>query len=747
MKRKLLVSGILGVMLIFVMFLFLGCPTDNGDGNNDDTNDDRGFLEILYGESSGDSSTDEGVYVGIISFAGDATIITDPVFLNASGYNTLKSKITNNYTRASSGSTTMFLAVHKALAELKKNENTYPTKLDTVSIITFTDGLDNQSLAMLAHSSNQSGSNYQLEGKTYDTSDPESAGSYRDYIKGEIDGRKIKGHTIKAYAVGVKGTDVTDEASFDARLPKIASNGTDESGVPYVTKLTDFAELRGTFQSIANGLNVTHTRVNIVMTTTQNDTGTVYRWTFDNVNASTVGNSTKYIEATFTPSGSNYTLTNITYAGGISTAQGSGPLTGEKNAQNQVDFTFTDVSGYDPDTEGKPSQWIKAYGSTVWGPESEIASTGNADKSVEHKTAIIYLVLDASTSLSDANIASIKSAITSGSNGGNNSGNNQAPNAPTNVTAMVQSSSSIDIAWSSVSRASYYNVYRSSSAFGTYTWVGESYGTYYTDTGLSPNTTYYYKVTAVNSAEESSLSSSSYTYATTSSSSSGNSTASAPTGVTANTLSSSSIEVYWDSVGSYYEIYRSSSAFGTYTRVAESYGTSYTDTGLSPNTTYYYRVIAVYSAEVKSDFSSYASAKTQSSGGLGISDITYSSVSGGTWILQIDGSRKSPAINHGDVTKARVSFTSESYNTSITIQLTVSSEYDCDYAFISELDNASASYESGYYKDSDISGENTVTIIIPVSSPGRHFIDIGYRKDGSVSDYDDCAWFTVIHSQ
>jgi uncharacterized repeat protein (TIGR02543 family) len=127
-----------------------------------------------------------------------------------------------------------------------------------------------------------------------------------------------------------------------------------------------------------------------------------------------------------------------------------------------------------------------------------------------------------------------------------------------------------------------------------------------------------------------------------------------------------------------------------------------------------------------------------------ISDITYSSVSGGAWTLLSDGRRRSPAIGDSGVTKARISFTSNVANASITIQLEASSEENYDFAFISGLDNASATYDSGYYKR--ISGENSVTVEVPVPTTGSHFIDIGYGKDGSVSSGSDCAWFKVVQS-
>jgi hypothetical protein len=127
-----------------------------------------------------------------------------------------------------------------------------------------------------------------------------------------------------------------------------------------------------------------------------------------------------------------------------------------------------------------------------------------------------------------------------------------------------------------------------------------------------------------------------------------------------------------------------------------------------------------------------------------ISNITYSSVLGGTWTLLGDGRRQSPAIGHNSVTKARVSFTSSAANASITIQLEVSSEAGYDFAFISTLDNVDAAYNSGYYNNSVISGANSVTVSIPVPGTGSHFIEIGYRKDGSTTGGSDCAWFKVI---
>jgi fibronectin type 3 domain-containing protein len=142
-----------------------------------------------------------------------------------------------------------------------------------------------------------------------------------------------------------------------------------------------------------------------------------------------------------------------------------------------------------------------------------------------------------------------------------------------------------------------------------------------------------------------------------------------------------------------------------------------------------------------------SSAASGSAGGWedvsGVSNITYSSVSGGTWTLQDDGRRKSPWIDGGVVTKARVSFTSTA-GASIIIQLDVSSELEYDRAFVSTLDNSSATYYSGYFEGSVISGVRSITVTIPISTAGSHFIDIGYSKDSSLDRNDDCVWFKVI---
>ena len=93
---------------------------------------------------------------------------------------------------------------------------------------------------------------------------------------------------------------------------------------------------------------------------------------------------------------------------------------------------------------------------------------------------------------------------------GGGGGGTTVPNAPTGVTATNVGSSSnpqIEIAWNSVSNATSYKVYRSSSASGTYSQIGSATSNTYSYDNNPLSGHNYYKVRAVNSAGESSYSS------------------------------------------------------------------------------------------------------------------------------------------------------------------------------------------------------------------------------------------------
>jgi len=184
---------------------------------------------------------------------------------------------------------------------------------------------------------------------------------------------------------------------------------------------------------------------------------------------------------------------------------------------------------------------------------------------------------------------------------------------PVGVTAVAASTSSITVSWTTVSGASGYYIYISDSATGTYNRVGtvsSASSTSYTVTSLSsgtttklsPNTTYYFKVSAYNSDGETTQSA--IAYAATS-------LFDAPTGLTVTGKTANSVTLSWSAVSgaTTYYIYRSTSATGTYTAVMTSNTTSSTITGLTSGTTYYFKV-AVYDSAGTGAQSSSVSATT-----------------------------------------------------------------------------------------------------------------------------------------
>jgi hypothetical protein len=185
------------------------------------------------------------------------------------------------------------------------------------------------------------------------------------------------------------------------------------------------------------------------------------------------------------------------------------------------------------------------------------------------------------------------------------------PSDPTGVTATATSSSVIGLSWSAVAppsncTISSYNVYRSTTSGFTpssSTLVGSPTGTTFSSTGLEASTAYYYVVEAVD-AKGASGPSSQATATTEGSGGSCSAAPAAPAGLTATATSSSAINLGWTAVTppascsiTSYNIYGSTTngftpGSGNLISTLSS-GTTYSDTGLSASTTYYFVVEAV----------------------------------------------------------------------------------------------------------------------------------------------------------
>ena len=203
------------------------------------------------------------------------------------------------------------------------------------------------------------------------------------------------------------------------------------------------------------------------------------------------------------------------------------------------------------------------------------------------------------------------------------------PSAPSGLTATQLSSSSIGLAWSAMTpptncTISSYSVYRSTtsgfSASASTLLASGLESSSYTDAGLAPSTTYYYLIEAVDAAGNSAASTQA---SVTSGPPQCTAVPSAPTGLTATASSSSSIGLAWSAVTpptnctiTSYSVYGSTASGFTpssSTLISSGVtGTSYTNSGLTASTAYYYVVEAV-DADGTSAASAKVSATTSSS--------------------------------------------------------------------------------------------------------------------------------------
>ena len=195
-----------------------------------------------------------------------------------------------------------------------------------------------------------------------------------------------------------------------------------------------------------------------------------------------------------------------------------------------------------------------------------------------------------------------------------------APAAPAGVTATAQSISSIRVSWNPVPGATSYKVYYGTNSSSITILASSTVtGTSYTHTGLEANTTYYFRVVAVNGAGDSDSSSSV----------SAKTQINVPTGVSATAQSASSISVSWNPLSgatSYKVYYATGSSSGTKILAGTVTTTSYTHTGLQAGTTYYYFVVAVSGSD-ESDYSGYSSAVVLPATPTGVNATTQSTSS------------------------------------------------------------------------------------------------------------------------
>jgi poly(beta-D-mannuronate) lyase len=245
------------------------------------------------------------------------------------------------------------------------------------------------------------------------------------------------------------------------------------------------------------GSNVVLQTVSVPLTA-----GTFYKLTLDVDGSSLKGyvNDELKVQATdadYTAGKAGFYNTGDTSYDDFSVEDSSGPPSAPTNlaaaaASGQINLTWSAASG----ANGYTVKRSTADGGPFENIATAVTSAGYVDTNINFGTVYYYVV--------SANNAAGESA---NSNQASALARLDSPAAPGGLHT-ASGNGEAKIYWTASATAASYHVKRSLTSGGTYTTVGANVaGSEFTDSGLTNGTTYFYKVSAVNAAGESALSS------------------------------------------------------------------------------------------------------------------------------------------------------------------------------------------------------------------------------------------------
>ena len=333
------------------------------------------FTSCRKPQAEDNTPAKEGLYLGIVGFNSD--LYTMPLgLLNQDTKNSFTSFVDG---LAMQNGTILYHAVNTGLNSLAKAK--IPENLINVSIVTFTDGLDQGS---------------------YKLSDTYNSGSeYLSAVNGRINNELIGGTNISAYSIGVRGSDVSDIEGFRNNLRKLSSD-------PFhnVFEVNNMSEASEKFAEIAQQLYNQSTFYNVTLKLPAQEPNTRIRFTFDNVND--VAASQCYIEGTYIRNEGKGQLIDLVYVG-LESMTGANVTASSEGIFDVFAFrNLTDLNGNQMGTD-YVKQWNWLETTQQWQYNSEFTPSGNTEVVNEYKSAMIMLVLDCSSSLG-ADFVNMKTA-------------------------------------------------------------------------------------------------------------------------------------------------------------------------------------------------------------------------------------------------------------------------------------------------------------------------------------------------
>lgn len=189
------------------------------------------------------------VYLGIVGF--NHELYEKDIDVLASSTSNYYQSFVDNLNRKDG--TLLYYAVDYALDKL--SDYKFNTPLSNVSLITFTDGLDQGSLMM---------------GGNYNTDE-----DYLAEVNRKITNTNVSGLPVTAYSLGLRGNDVTNYMLFQNNLNKLATS----PDKAFEVKSMD--EVRARLQEISDQIISISNKQTFSLKVPGRSTGTIIRFTFD----------------------------------------------------------------------------------------------------------------------------------------------------------------------------------------------------------------------------------------------------------------------------------------------------------------------------------------------------------------------------------------------------------------------------------------------------------------------------------
>lgn len=316
------------------------------------------------------TKVESGLYMGLVAFSNSANGYTIRL-LNSSTSTTFKNYI--NSLKADKNSTALYYGVDRGIDLIRQGN--LPDDLIDVSIITFTDGLDNWSM-MLDY-------NYETEE------------AYVDMLKGRILNDHYFGMNLNSYAIGLLGTDI-DKENSPLQYQLFKKQLTDLSSTPEnAYEAENMADVNQIFQEIASKLVAVNTFQTVTALIPGQSDGTHIRFTFDDVNDA--ANSHCYIEGVYNHQ--HHCLDNPKCEG--MTMPKTSVINGVIENNIFVRFNFSGLqskSNSEINTKNI-KQWASTADTGQWQINSEFTPDDDTTVNVQKKSAVVVLVLDCTSSI------------------------------------------------------------------------------------------------------------------------------------------------------------------------------------------------------------------------------------------------------------------------------------------------------------------------------------------------------------